>query len=197
MKKILCFGICMILLVAVAGCTNAEAPDTTAETVHSDEPQPLMPEIESTDIGGLMLDKTAFGKPVSECGLPQENLFIEDEKMQGYDYVSLCGIDGSLSVYLENGIISSFVFGSSPYDDKAEYSEAFNNANKLIAELCGQPLTEPVYNGEQSENDEIDRVFDGSGIMSVGYSAGNVVVTVRSCGVNGAATIVVESAPQS
>ena len=195
MKFIICICMCLFLMLGLAGCSGGNSVDKSDSSVSASSEQPLMPELEYTDISELLLKGKAFGKGITECGLPPENLFVEDEKMQGYDYVSLFGLEGTLSVYLSDGNVTSFVFGSNPFESKEEFRQAFDNMNKQIAEKTGMETVLPVLFGAQGDGDEVDKVFSGTGVLSAEYKLSEISLSVKSCGVNETATIVVECAP--
>lgn len=195
MKFTLCIILCFSLTIIFAGCSGDKLSHNAESNVAVSSEYPLMPELKYTDISDLLLNGTAFGKAITECGLSQENMFIEDEKMQGYDYVSLFGMEGTLSVYLSDGKVTSFVFGSIPFENKDEFRDAFDDMNKKLAERLGEEIAAPVFFGSQGEGDEVDKVFAGTGVLSAEYKKSEVWISVKSCGVNETATVVVECVP--
>lgn len=190
MKSFLYIVLCILAIAILSGCdTKPEEPEV--ESIPA-ENAPLMPEMEYTTIDNAFIAGTYLGKETLAITISKDNVFVESEKMIGYDYVSLCDIKGNLSVYLNNGQITSYVFGSTPFKEKDKFRESFNNVNKKIAELLGMEEIQPAFMGQMNNCDEMDSVFGGNGILKAEYIQNGRTISVSSCGVSEAATVIIE-----
>lgn len=190
MKSFLYIVLCILAIAILSGCdTKPEEPEV--ESIPA-ENAPLMPEMKYTTIDNAFIAGTYLGKETLAITISKDNVFVESEKMIGYDYVSLCDIKGNLSVYLNNGQITSYVFGSTPFKEKDKFRESFNNVNKKIAELLGMEEIQPAFMGQMNNCDEMDSVFGGNGILKAEYIQNGRTISVSSCGVSEAATVIIE-----
>ena len=190
MKSFLYIVLCILAIAILSGCdTKPEEPEV--ESIPA-ENAPLMPEMEYTPIDNAFIAGTYLGKETSAITISKDTVFIESEKMIGYGYVSFCDIKGNLSVYLNNGQITSYVFGSTPFQEKDKFRESFNNVNKKIAELLGMEEIQPAFMGQMNNCDEMDSVFGGNGILKAEYIQNGRTISVSSCGVSEAATVIIE-----
>lgn len=193
MKKILCLilTIC-IALVCFSACTeNKPAEEQATHNVTDEAPEPLMPEIEYTDVLYLM-DGELLGKADSECGLPEESLFLTGDNVVGYDYVCIGDAIGNITFYLTDDVITSYVFGSAPYDNADEFQCAFDEMNGKISDCLGTEIKSSSFHGGSPEEDTMESLFAGKSVMVADYVTDDFTVSVSGCGVNGIATIVVE-----
>ena len=133
-----------------------------------------------------------LGKSITECNFPEDSLFLTGDNVVGYDYVCIENTQGNITFYLEDGYISSYVFGSVPYSDVNEYKNALEVVNKKIAELLKTNEKEFEFGGGSSKEDEMESLFSGKCIAKAEYSHSSSKITVTGCGINGVATIVVE-----
>ncbi len=190
MKPFLYILLCVLLIVVLSGCDDKPV-DIPAESTPA-AAAPFMPEMSYTPIDSDFLTGAYIGKEVSALTVPPENVFINSEKMVGYDYVSLCEVQGNLSVYVDNGQITSYVFGSTPFKDKEQFRESFDAVNQKVAELLSVDKAETVFVGQLDDGDEVDTVFAGNGILKAKYQQDGYSVSVSCCGVSEAATVIVE-----
>ncbi len=191
MKTLLYIVLCILVIVMLSGCETTPEQQSAIESTIT-ENTALMPEMVYTPIDNDFLTGAYLGKEASALTIAQDNIFIESEKMFGYDYVSLCGIKGNLSVYLEDGQIISYIFGSIPFKEKEVFRDNFNNANKKIAELLSMDEIEPTFMGQMNDGDEMDSVFEGNGVLKAEYIQNGRTVSISSCGVSEAATVIIE-----
>lgn len=194
--KILYVLICILLFLAMTACESQENAEIVTDVNSSAEQKMLMPEMEYAEIAEKMLHADTYGKPISECGLNEENVYLSDEKMYCYDYVSLFDVHGTLSVYLSESKVSSIVFGSEPFEDIAKFQKTYADINEKTAGALEQNIKEPSFRGAAADQDESERLLNGTGYYLTEYETDVVRISVKSCGVNGVATIVVECAPK-
>ncbi len=192
MKKFLLILLASLLVLTVfAGCGSKEDPapqETSSESVT--EAKPVMPEIEYTDVTSLMFGEL-LGKNVDACGLPQDSVFLTGDYVTGFDYMCMGDITGNLTCYLGENGITSYVFGSDPFDNVESFSDALNVVNDSIAGGLGQKVASTEFYGG-SDEDQMEALFSGQGTVKAEYKTDTVTVTVTGCGVNDVATIVVE-----
>ncbi len=193
MKKFLLILLALLLVLTVfAGCGSKEDPapqETPSETVT--EAKPVMPEIEYMDVTTLMFGEL-LGKNVDTCGLPQDSMFLTGDYVTGFDYMCMGDITGNLTCYFGENGITSYVFGSAPFDNVESFSDAFNVVNDSIAGGLGQEVASTEFYGGSSDEDQMEALFSGQGTVKAEYKTDTVTVTVTGCGVNDVATIVVE-----
>lgn len=191
--KRLCFillSLCLVLC-CFAGCTKEENPSETGQTSQvTEEPTPVFPEVECTDVAYLVKGEY-LGREITDCGLPEDSLFMIGDGVYGYDYVSLGGIEGTLTCYFADEGVYSFLFGSDPYEKNEAYKSAFETLNDLIASSVGTDVKDPTFTGGETE-DEMTALFEGKGVLICEYTADGYTVSVTGCGVNGVATIAIE-----
>lgn len=192
--KILCIVLALLTLFILSGCEDSPTVEDSTEIKATEEPAPLIPEPEYADISEQMLSMNTYGKVATECGFNEDNCFLKDEKVNGYDYVSLFDVKGSLSVYLADGRVSSIVFGSEPFENAAQFDVAYSTVNEKLAGKLGVDIISPVLIGAD-ESDDSQMLLNGKGYYLIEYKTDTIHVSLRSCGVKGTATIVVECSP--
>lgn len=192
MKRLLLILLSLCLVISCfVGCSHKEEPNVTDEvTQKTEEPKPLFPETEFTDVTAVMLG-TCLGKAPEDCGIPEDSLFMTGDGVHGYDYVALGEIKGNLTCYWSDNGVYSFIFGSNPYEDNTEFTAALNTVNAMVAKGLVLDVKEPIFTGGETE-DALTAVFEGKGVMMCEYQGEGFTVSVTGCGVNGVATIVVE-----
>ena len=192
MKRLLLILLSLCLIIGCfAGCSHKEEPKVTDEVTQStEEPKPVFPELEYTDVSAVMLG-SYLGKAPEECGIPEDSLFMTGDGVNGYDYVALGEIKGNLTCYRSDNGVYSFIFGSNPYEDNTEFTTALNTVNASIAKGLGLDAKEPTFTGGDTE-DAMTAVFEGKGVLISEYQGEGFTVSVTGCGVNGVATIAVE-----
>lgn len=193
MKKILCLLLMACCIVSCfAACSNDKpADESVTDAVTPASEVPKVPDIEYTDILDLM-NGDLLGKSDSECGLPEDSLFLTGDDVVGFDYVCIGDAIGNITFYLKDGLISSYVFGSAPYRTVDEFSTAFDTINGSISDCLGTDVKASSFQGGSSEEDAMESLFAGQGVMIAEYVTDNYTVSVNGCGVNGVATVVVE-----
>ena len=192
MKRLLLILLSLCLIIGCfAGCSHKEESKITDEVTQStEEPKPVFPELEYTDVSAVMLG-SYLGKAHEECGIPEDSLLMTGDGVHGYDYVALGEIKGNLTCYWSDNGVYSFIFGSNPYEDNTEFTTALNTVNASIAKGLGLDAKEPTFTGGDTE-DAMTAVFEGKGVLMCEYSGVGFTVSVTGCGVNGVATIAVE-----
>ncbi len=192
MKRLLLILLSLCLIIGCfAGCTHKEEPEVTEEvTQTTEDPKPVFPDIEYTDISAVMLG-SCLGKAPEECGISEDLLFMTGDGVNAYDYVALGDIKGSLTCYWSDNGVYSFIFGSNPYEDNTEFTNALNTVNAMLAKELGLDAKELTFTGSETE-DSLTAVFEGKGVMMCEYQGEDFTVSVTGCGVNGVATIAVE-----
>lgn len=193
MKKILCLLLAACFILACFSACAKDKPDDepVTDNVTEEAPKPVMPDIEYTDVLDLM-NGDLLGKADSECGLPEESLFLTGDNVVGYDYVCIGEAIGNMTLYLTDGVVSSYVFGSAPYENTDEFQRAFDEMNGNISDCFGTDIKASAFHGGNSEEDAMESLFAGKCVMTAEYVTDEFTVTVTGCGVNGVATIVVE-----
>lgn len=186
--------ILLLVIAAFAGCSkNNVSESTTPITPAETEPEPIMPELEYTDVTAMMHGEL-LGKKVETCGLPQDNVFLEGDNVTGFDYLCMGDVVGNMTCYFDENGITSYTFGSQPFENAEAFENAFNVINDSIAGGLGQNVAEATFYGGATDKDQMESLFGGSGIIKAEYKTADVIVTVTGCGVNNVATIVVECA---
>ncbi|MBQ6688871.1 MAG: hypothetical protein IJN02_06490 [Bacteroidales bacterium] len=184
----------LMVLMTITGCSkNNISESTTPITPVETEPEPIMPELEYTDVTAMMYGEL-LGKKVETCGLPQDSIFLKGDKVVGFDYLCMGDVVGNMTCYFDENDITSYTFGSQPFDNAEAFENAFNVINDGIAGGLGQNVAEATFYGGTTDKDQMESLFGGSGIIKAEYKTADVVVTVTGCGVNNVATIVVECA---
>lgn len=182
----------LMVLMTITGCSkNNISESTTPITPVETEPEPIMPELEYTDVTAMMYGEL-LGKKVETCGLPQDSIFLEGDKVVGFDYLCMGDVVGNMTCYFEENGITSYTFGSQPFDNAETFENAFNVINDSIAGGLGQNVAASTFYGGSEDKDQMESLFNGGGIIKAEYKTTDVVVTVTGCGVNNVATIVVE-----
>ena len=84
MKRLFTFLLALLMvLMTITGCSkNNVSESTTPITPVETEPEPIMPELEYTDVTTMMHGEL-LGKKVETCGLPWDNVFLEGDKVVG------------------------------------------------------------------------------------------------------------------
>lgn len=190
--KVLYILLCFLALFALSGCEDHVPVETTVDKDHTEQPAPLIPEPEYTEISEQIFGADIYGKAIGECGFNEENCFLKDEKVCGYDYVSLFGVKGTLSVYLDEGRISLIVFGSEPFDKAAAFNDSYADMNEQLSEEIGADMISPVLMGADETDGDAEMLLNGSGYYLSEYRTDTIHAELKSCGVKGTATIVVE-----
>lgn len=190
--KALYILLCFLALFALSGCEDRGAVETSVDKGHTEQPAPLIPELEYTEISGQIFSADIYGKAIKECDFNEENCFLKDERVYGYDYVSLFGVKGTLSVYLDEGRISSIVFGSEPFNKTADFNDSYADMNEQLSEKIGADIVSPVLMGADETDDDAEMLLNGNGYYLSEYRSDTIHAELKSCGVKGTATIVVE-----
>ena len=192
MKRLLLILLSLCFIIGCfAGCSHEEELKVTdVVTQNTEEPKPVFPDPEFTDVTAVMLG-TCLGKAPEDCGIPEDSLFMTGDGVHGYDYVTLGEIKGNLTCYWSDNGVYSFIFGSNPYEDNAKFTDVFNTVNTLIANGLNTDAKEPTFTGAETE-DSMTAVFEGKGVLISEYQGEGFTVSVTGCGVNGVATIAVE-----
>lgn len=193
MKRILCMLLMVCCLVTCFAACSKETPteDPATDAVTNEPEVPVTPDIEYTDVLKLM-NGDLLGKSDSECGLPEESLFLTGDNVVGYDYVCIGDVIGNMTFYLKDGLVTSYVFGSAPYSTAEEFSTVFDAMNASISGYLDTEVKESVFHGGSSDEDTMESLFAGKGVMTAEYVTDDYIVTVTGCGVNVVATLVVE-----
>ena len=136
MKKILCLLLAACFILACFSACAKDKPDDepVTDNVTEEAPKPVMPDIEYTDVLDLM-NGDLLGKAESECELPEESLFLTGDNVVGYDYVCIGDAIGNMTLYLTGGVVSSYVFGSAPYDNTDEFQYTGGNLCRRLQKV--------------------------------------------------------------
>ena len=71
----------LMVLMTITGCSkNNISESTTPITPVETEPEPIMPELEYTDVTAMMYGEL-LGKKVETSGLPQDSIFLEGDQV--------------------------------------------------------------------------------------------------------------------
>ena len=197
MKTLAYILLCILFIVVLSGCED-EAQDPVSETMSlSDSSADNAFAIEYMDISEQFITGQMIGAEPANVGLKEENIFMQDNTMTGIDYVSLCGMNGNVVCYMDNGKISSCNFGSEAFTDPVEFNEQLISMNQQLAEKLGVEPAELTFTGfsGSEDADELKNVFDGNGTVRAEYQRNSCRITLIGMGVNQAATIVVELQP--
>ena len=182
----------LLLVLSLCSCADEPSADDASENTVSTSGEVLFPDAEYTAVDEKFVMGNWLGVTPDAIGLNEDSIFVYDEQMVSYDYVTLFGVKGNISFYLENGKISYCVFGSTPYTEKASFSTDLEKMSKKAAELLETEEHELVFNGGDEGYDEWEQLFDGNGVFATEYKGANHAVTVKGCGVSEVATIVAE-----
>lgn len=193
MKRIFFILLALLLVLAtLVGCSKKNVSESVEPiTPNETEPQPLMPELEYTDVTSMMFGEL-LGKKVDNCGLPQDSVFLEGDYVKGFDYLCMGDVIGNVTCYFSEDGITSYTFGSQPFDNAETFKMAFDVINDSIAGGLGKDVAASTFYGGSNEEDQMESLFSGSGVIKAEYKTDDVIVTVTGCGVNDVATIVVE-----
>lgn len=182
----------LILAFILTSCATA-LDDTPSQISQPEREEPLLfPEQEYTEIGEAFIKGQMVGIKPATAGIPEDNVFANDDSLVSYGYVSLFGIKGNIAFYLQEEKSSSCVFGSEPYENVGDYKAALTTMNIAVAEMLGVDICELAYSGGNEIDDDWEQLFDGHGAFTSAYEAEGYSLTVRGIGVGGAATVVVE-----
>ena len=184
----------VMLVLAFILTSCATAPDDAQPQIHSngsDEPL-LFPDQEYTEIGEAFAKGLMISIKPADAGIPEDNIFANDESLVSYDYVTLFGVKGNIAFYLQDEESTSCVFGSEPYESIADYKAALTTVNIAVAEMLGADIRELAFNGGNEIDDDWEQLFDGHGTFTSAYEAEGYSLNIRGIGVGGAATVVVE-----
>lgn len=195
MKRIFLILLSLLMVLSVfVGCSKNDVSESTVPvTPVETEPEPVMPELEYTDVSKMMFGEL-LGKTAETCGLPQDNVFLEGDKVIGFDYLCMGDVVGNMTCYFDESGITSYTFGSQPFENAETFENAFDIINDSVAEGLGQEVVASTYYGGSNDEDRMESLFAGNGIIKAEYKTADVVVTVTGCGVNNVATIVIECA---
>lgn len=184
--------IILVLAFILTSCTTA--PDDSSsqiQTTQHDETL-LFPAQEYTEIGEAFAGGRLIGIKPEEAGIPQDNIFVSDERLVSYDYVMLFSTKGNIAFYLENEKSTSCVFGSEPYREVSDYKAALTSMNIAVSEALGVDINGLIFTGGNEIDDDWEQLFEGHGSFASEYKANGYTLSVKGIGVSGAATIVVE-----
>ena len=195
MKRLFIILLVLVMVLAtITGCSkNNVSESTTPITPVETEPEPVMPDLEYTDVTEMMYG-ALLGKTVETCGLLQDNVFLEGDKVVGFDYLCMGDVVGNMTCYFDENGITSYTFGSQPFDNAEIFENTFDVINDSIAGGLGLDVAASTFYGGSEDQDQMESLFNGGGIIKAEYETADVIVTVTGCGVNNVATIVVECA---
>ncbi len=184
----------VILVLAFILTSCATAPEDVQSKIPSTEnEEPLLfPEQEYTEIGEAFAKGLMINIKPANAGIPEDNIFANDESLVSYDYVTLFGVKGNIAFYLQDEKSTSCVFGSEPYESIADYKAALKTVNIAVAEMLGADIRELAFSGGDEIEDDWEQLFDGHGAFVSTYEANGYSLNIRGIGVGGAATVVVE-----
>lgn len=184
----------LIVLATITGCSKDNISEsTTPITPVETEPELVMPELEYTDVTSMMYGEL-LGKTVETCGLPQDNIFLEGDEVVGFDYLCMGDVVGNMTCYFDESGITSYTFGSQPFDNAETFENTFDVINDCIAGGLSLDVAASTFYGGSDDQDQMESLFNGGGIIKAEYKTEDAVVTVTGCGINNVATIVVECA---
>ena len=192
MKRMIYLLLVLLMVLSLCSCADELSPDDTTESNVITSGEVLFPDAEYTAVDEKFVMGNWLGVTSDAIGLNEDSIFVNDEQMVSYDYVTLFGVKGNISFYLENGKVLYYVFGSTPYTEKATFSADLENMSKKTAELLQTEKHELVFNGGEDGHDEWEQLFEGNGVFATEYKGANHAVTVKGCGVSEVATIVAE-----
>lgn len=184
----------VMLVLAFILTSCATAPDDTPSQIsqpESEEPL-LFPEQEFTEIGVAFVKGQMVGIKPATAGIPEDNVFANDDSLVSYDYVTLFGIKGNIAFYLQDEKSTFCVFGSEPFENIGDYKAALTTMNIAVAKTLGVDICEHAFNGGNEIDDDWEQLFDGHGTFTSAYEAEGYSLNIRGIGVGGAATVVVE-----
>ena len=195
MKRFFLILLALLMVAAVfSGCSKNDVSESTTPIAPTEtEPKPVAPELEYTDVTSMMYGEL-LGKKVDNCGLPQDSLFLEGDKVKGFDYLCMGDVVGNVTCYFDESGITSYTFGSQPFDNAETFKTAYDIINDSIAGGLGQDVAASTFHGGSNDEDQMESLFKGNGVIKSVYKTADVVVTVTGCGVNNVATIVIECA---
>ena len=193
MKRFFLILLALLMVLAVfSGCGKKDASESTAPITPTEtEPKPVMPELEYTDVTSMMCGEL-LGKKVEACGLPQDSVFLEGEQVTGFDYLCMGDVVGNVTCYFDENGITSYIFGSQPFDNVEDFKNAFDTINESIAGGLAQDVANASFYGGSNDEDKMESLFDGDGTIKAEYKTAEAIVTVTGCGVNNVATVIVE-----
>lgn len=194
-KRIISLFLCACFLIFFTSCAGNKNNFKETSDVLSDNADTEISLKEYADISNLILRPDTYTLNANELNLPTENIFIENERMTGFDYILLSGVFGTLTVYKNGGTVSSLLFSGTPFNDENKFSAALDEVNSDIADRCGMEIAEPVFTFKGEKTDEVKMIFDGTGVVSYKYDSEKLKINIRGCGVNGEAAIMVEASP--
>ena len=195
MKRFFLILLALLMVLAVlSGCSkNNGSESTTPITPTETEQKPVMPELEYTDVTSMMYGEL-LGKKVETCGLPQDSVFLEGEQVTGFDYLCMGDVVGNVTCYFDEDGITSYTFGSQPFENAEDFKNAFDIINDSIAGGLGQDVAASTFYGGSDAEDQMESLFGGRGTIKATYKTADAAVTVTGCGVSNVATIVLECA---
>lgn len=196
-KRMISLFLCACFLIFFTACAGNKNNFKETSDISSDNADTEISLKEYADISNLILRPDTYTLNAKDLNLPMENVFIENERMTGFDYILLSGVRGTLTVYKNGGKVSSLLFSSTPFNDENEFSAVLDEVNSDIAGRCGMKIAEPVFTFKGEKTDEVKMIFDGTGVISYKYDTEKLKINIRGCGVNGEAAIMVEVSPKN
>lgn len=194
-KRIISLFLCACFLIFFTACAGNKNNFKETSDISSDNADTEISLKEYADISNLILRPDTYTLNAKDLNLPMENVFIENERMTGFDYILLSGVRGTLTVYKNGGKVSSLLFSGTPFNDENEFSTVLDDMNNDIANRCGMKIAEPVFTFKGEKTDEVKMIFDGTGVVSYKYDTEKLKINIRGCGVNEEAAIMVEVSP--
>lgn len=185
MKTILGFILLVLLFISLCGCSD----ETPTEGVASMPAKSVFTQ-EYIEISDFFFKEDFIDKSKESLPIPKTNLFMENNKSIGFDYVSMFGIEGNITFTVEEGKVFSATFGSRSYIEKNLFKHELASANQKIAEMLNVNLKEFDYVGPD-ETDEYESLFLGKGILKAVYGTGKTIITLSAIGTNNEAVITV------
>ncbi len=193
--KLIYIVLLLLVFLMLTGCSDKPDPISADLPINDEEAAPLIPEQEYHEIGEQLIGGGWMNGKPSDFGIPEDNVFLTDNELVSYDYVSLFGTQGNIAFYLCDEKVAKCVFGSNPYDDRTVFSEALDFVNKSVAETVRQEVRELTFTGQDDSEDEWELFYNGGGTFKAEYEFQGLSLSVEGIGVNSMATIVVECHP--
>lgn len=183
MKTVLGFILLVFLIISFCGCSD-EMP------VESNEEKPLQSVFkqEYVEISDCFFKGSFIGKSKDNISIPKTNLFMENKDSVGFDYVSIFGINGTVTFTFENGTVFSTTFGTKSYIDKSLLKHDLIGLNEKISKELGVDIKEFDYLCP-NDMDEYEALFAGKGVIKTVYETNDCSITLNAIGTNNEAVI--------
>lgn len=190
------FGIILLLLIflLLTGCSDEGQP-IDIDTDMAEQRGNANFNIELFEVADQLVSGSYLGKTRESLGIPTDNLFMEGEKTVGFDQVSFLGIDGSMTMLLENDLVNSCTFSTDACKEKSTLRANLDEVNKFIADSLNLQKNEFDFICNDKTIDEYDALFSGKGVLKTVYEVDrrSVAVNVIGSGNEAAISIVIQS----